>query len=922
MQQILLGYTTAAAGGGDSQGSVLFDGSGDYLEVSKSTGFDFPNAFTMEAWVHAHSLPTDGNQYNALDSIFESIDWNSQNGQYSFGISHENKPYFYIFDGSNTFVYGNTVLSPHKWYHLLVSRDGSGGIRLFVNGSFNGSTSNNYSLSNSNQPNPARIGGVKINNSGSGVIQKSFDGYISNLRVLNGTALYTNSFPLTALPLTETSQGATNVKLLCCNNGSSAGIASVAPASPASTGVTVQGDTTHDTDNPFGTSTDGSISIDGNDSLIVPLQTLGVNDFTFECWFKAQTSGSPGNHDTLFALSNYGEGGSDNGPGNSFSFYAHNNGGLKIFTRSGGSFNNRYEQASLYSLNTWVHFAWTRESSSNRVFINGTETGNWSGQTDYSSGQDLYIGCNDYSRNGVPNEYGLNGNISNARVTIGQALYTSNFNLPSTALTTTSQGAIASNVKVLCCNSRTDATAATLPSAITVKGDSQSVSQSPFSTNNGVWIDRSDNQYMYTLNDSGIQFGTGDFTCECWFMWHSNNNDWQSIFGKYGSAQDNGWWLHLSAGGQLVGGDRGNGYATGTTVCNLHEWYHTALVRSGTTVSLYLNGVLEATHTSDDGGGVPRNCDHNGEFHIGHLQNIGRGWDGYISNMRCVKGQALYTSNFTPPTKPLTLTSQGAVESNVGFLGCQTPIVSAVSKGRAVNPNSYVKPSYGPFSGASGFGSVAFDGSDDFVEVAGISGNNPPWSFGTSGAFTIECWAWADSYALSGGWYKRMWSLSNNPAVNNFTDGITMEMDDGGSFRFRHDNSIYLSTSNVGTGTWYHVAFTRMEDGTMVIHLNGQAQASASGNTLNMDYGPHSVKIGEHHGVNNSSWNGKISNFHLHKGAKYSLSDFTKPEAPPDYSASTLILCCNDPSNATASLKNPSTITTSGNASASSSHPF
>ena len=908
IQQMFLGTSSASAGGW----SVSFDGNGDYLEVAKSTDFDFgTGAFTMEAWVYANSLTTDSSVYDALDSIFESIDWNSQLGQYSFGISHENKVYFYIFDSSNTFYYGTTVLSTQQWYHLAVSRDGSGNIRLFVDGALESTNSNSYSLSNSNQPNPARIGGCKINNPNAGV-QKSFDGYITNLRVLKGKALYLSNF----VEPNQQLENITNTVLLCCN-GESATDATVAPA-----GVTLQGGTTHDTDNPFGTSTDGSISIDGDDSLIVPLDTLGVNDFTFECWFKAGSSGSPGTHDTLFALSNYGEGGSDNGPGNSFSFYAHSNGGLKIFTRSGGSFNNRYEQASLYSLNTWVHFAWTRESSSNRVFINGTETGDWTGQTDYSSGQNLYIGCNDYSRNGVPNEYGLNGNISNARVIIGQALYTSNFNVPSTALTTTSQGATASNVKVLCCNSRTDATAATLPSAITVKGDSQSSTQSPFDTNSGVWIDRSDGQYMYTLNDSGIQFGTGDFTCECWFMWHSNNNDWQSIFGKYGSAQDNGWWLHLSAGGVLTGGDRGNGYANGSTACNLHEWYHTALVRSGTTVSIYLNGVLEATHTSDDGGGVPRNCDHGGEFHIGHLQNIGRGWDGYISNMRCVKGQALYTSNFTPPTKPLTLTSQGAVESNVGFLGCQTPIVSAVSKGRAINTNSYVKPSYGPFSGASGFGSVYFDGSDDFVEVAGISGNNPPWSFGTSGAFTIECWAWADSYALSGGWYKRMWSLSNNPAVNNYTDGITMEMDDGGSFRFRHDNNIYLSTMNVGTGTWYHVAFTRMEDGTIVIHLDGQAQASTSGNTLNMDYGPHSVKIGEHHGVNNSSWNGKISNFHLHKGAKYSTNDFTKPTAPPDYSASTLILCCNDPSSATASLKNPSTITTSGNASASSSHPF
>ena len=40
-----------------------------------------------KAWVYADSLTTDSSSYNALDSIFESIDWNSQLGQYSFGIS-------------------------------------------------------------------------------------------------------------------------------------------------------------------------------------------------------------------------------------------------------------------------------------------------------------------------------------------------------------------------------------------------------------------------------------------------------------------------------------------------------------------------------------------------------------------------------------------------------------------------------------------------------------------------------------------------------------------------------------------------------------------------------------------------------------------------------------------------------------------
>ena len=42
----------------------------------------------------------------------------------------------------------------------------------------------------------------------------------------------------------------------------------------------------------------------------------------------------------------------------------------------------------------------------------------------------------------------------------------------------------------------------------------------------------------------------------------------------------------------------------------------------------------------------------------------------FVSNVRIVKGTALYTSNFIPPTEPLTTTSQGATASNVKLLCC------------------------------------------------------------------------------------------------------------------------------------------------------------------------------------------------------------------------------------------------------------
>ena len=662
-----------------------------------------------------------------------------------------------------------------------------------------------------------------------------------------------------------------------------------------------------------------SVDFDGNDYL---RQTLASpwNDikdwqntaWTLEYWLKADAfSASTNGYSSVIGTSNP----TSNAENYSFGPMAN---GQVIWYYWNGSQNSLNSNFTL-NKHQWYQLAFTHDGSGNiRIYVDGDFYGGGAiSGTPTGTSPDFTIG--------QVASGSFNGKVSNVRIVSGQALWSNSHPLTALPLTTTSQGVTGTNCKLLCCNDPEDATGSTVtPQTINAVGDPQPSSESPFDTNSGVYIDRSDNQYMYTLNDSAISFGTGDFTVECWFNWHSNNSDWQSIFGKYaasgGAASDNGFWLHLSAGGVLNGGDRGNGFASGSTALNLNTWYHVALVRSGTTVSIYLNGVLEASHTSDDGGGVPRNCDNNTEFAIGYLSNYGRGWDGDISNLRCVKGQALYTSNFTPPTEPLTLTSQGAIESNVGFLGLQTPIVKARTTGPQLHTNSYVKPSYGPFNGPSGFGSVEFDGTNDFVEVAGIS-TNSPWSFGSSDPFTIECWVFADSYANTG-WFKRIWSLSDNPAVNNYTDGITMEMDNSGQFRFRYNNAVMLTSANKSASTWYHVAFTRMANGTIVLHVDGQAQASSALGGIALNYGPHSIKIGEHHGLNQSSWDGKISNFHLHNGALYSTSDFTKPTRPVAYSASTIILCCNDPSSATASLKTPSTITTSGNASASSSHPF
>jgi hypothetical protein len=79
---------------------------------------------------------------------------------------------------------------------------------------------------------------------------------------------------------------------------------------------------------------------------------------------------------------------------------------------------------------------------------------------------------------------------------------------------------------------------------------------------------------------------------------------------------------------------------------SLNTWYHIAGVRSSGTLTLYINGV-SAGSVSNTLNITDTNCT------IGCNGSIIDFFPGYITNLRILKGTALYTANFTPPTAPL-----------------------------------------------------------------------------------------------------------------------------------------------------------------------------------------------------------------------------------------------------------------------------
>jgi hypothetical protein len=160
------------------------------------------------------------------------------------------------------------------------------------------------------------------------------------------------------------------------------------------------------------------------------------------------------------------------------------------------------------------------------------------------------------------------------------------------------------------------------------------------------------NQYLSIPASSNYEFD-GDFTVECWVNFKNVASVYQSFLGQYTSGLP--WAFQLMTNGQLrlVGTFGGVYKEVNSSILSVNTWYHIALVRSGTgtnCLKIYVNGVNNgsATITSKVGDGTKINT-------IGSGDAAGNDrFNGFISNVRYVKGTAVYTSNFTPPTSRLT----------------------------------------------------------------------------------------------------------------------------------------------------------------------------------------------------------------------------------------------------------------------------
>ena len=392
------------------------------------------------------------------------------------------------------------------------------------------------------------------------------------------------------------------------------------------------------------TTTRGSISFNGSSQYLnIASNTafgFGTADFTIEYWWRPTVS----RRSDVVDLWGTGPGGANNATRLIFgTSVTGSNLGIWIDSTPTSIVYNAISGPTLASLlNSWYHIALTRQSGSIKMWLNGTQSGSTYSAATLDFGTSMAMNIMGDHGAGSGN---VSGNLSNLRVVRGTALYTERFTPPIQPLTAVSGTNLLLNT-ANGANFLTDSSNNNL--TITNNGSVPSSNTHPFNPGSGKF---GTSQTLQIPINSAFTYGTGDFTVEWWSYQNAGNGVqgiWRNSTGDATNAI--GFWT-VTQPSQRLTVTLGNGTSSDTILSNttvpLNTWHHYAIVRSGTTFKLYLDGVAQ-TQTITSSIDIPA------QVGIMQIGNAGGNYIGLVTNFRIVKGTAVYTSDFTVPTEPLT----------------------------------------------------------------------------------------------------------------------------------------------------------------------------------------------------------------------------------------------------------------------------
>ena len=444
-------------------------------------------------------------------------------------------------------------------------------------------------------------------------------------------------------------------------------------------------------------------------------------------------------------------------------------------------------------------------------------------------------------------------------------------------------------------------------------------------------------------NDSKYVF-SGDFTMEAWISLTALPavNVSKTIISSYSnSAQQYGKSFALSVYKDIGGSTfltfnystdginwlNSNSSGWPSTVWGAYPfqtatWYHIAICRSGNNYNLFVNGFLIGQYTAAS---AVANFAGPVSVTIGIDSSYTSFFNGYISNVRVVKGTAVYTAastagvtyfsnstvsytnpnpsnvrSFIPPIVNLTATqSAGAGGSNINAIGgnstvntsllvCQNTssgtytqaFIDNSSYAQKMNAVGYIpnlNTSVSPSLPYPGYFSTSFSGVTQALSTAVTA--NTSWAMG-QGDFTVEAWVYINTLAVNTGIVSAWAGSLAAPTANACCFSLTTGSTNAANVRFTVSNTSVATgyESTIGgliTGAWNHVAAVRIAN-TLNIYTNGVKTyaGTAAAETTNINCANAVCVIGAV-STTNSFINAYISNARVIKALGAYTNTFT-----------------------------------------------
>jgi hypothetical protein len=753
--------------------SGYFDGNGDYISIPWSNDFAFGTGdFTVECWVNTTSANT----------IMIVDNWYGNSWQCFMSAGKIN---FYY----NGYVSGSTLINDGQWHHLAWVRK-SGVMSGFVDGIEEFKTPFTYNAVSAAFP--VYIGAQNA-------ASLWFEGYIDELRITRGKALYS---------------GSGDVLLLHFDG-------MVSPADFTDTtgkALTAVGNPTYNAQHKVGTS---SVYFDGTGASLYtdsPVLDFGTGDYTVECWVLFSST----NAECVIGA-------------NSASQYADSFMILKedvLRVYHGGA---ALLTVSCPNDGLWHHIAAVRASSMVYLYIDGVSQGNISGAQNLGQYR-----CTIGNAPAWSTTYAMHGYIDELRVSKGIARYNGTFTPSVTPFVADAYTTLLHHFNGVIGSGG----AAFLPEetgkAVTLAGNTAiSATQSKFGGYSGYFPAASS---LTVAAQSDLFLANTDFTIEFWLFVEDNiPNYWCGVILLAGSGVAT-LQIEIEKAAKRLWSSYGNSYGTAVVVGT--GWKHIAIVNSvsGNTFKIYVDGVLDVNVASyfQSAGSAP--C-------YVTLGTPAANEDGnrYIDELRITKGIARYTANFTPPASAFTLSAYSAKDlsgnalpptapftyegSAVGvsnpippteaFPSCRTDVAIAKTILEITFEDGFVDTSINPKTiTASGGSSIVtfngrkcgyFPGANDSLSI-----NHADFNFTDSAVdFTIECWMYWKGLADSTIFYI---GATNFVLIQARTtgDGIIDSYYPNWTRGFYSENSMLQALSN----KWLHFALVR-HNSSMKLYLDG-----------------------------------------------------------------------------------------------------